>query len=55
MNDLLPGAYAFGITGRGPAGAKLPPGGYEVRLVAWPVLGGKPSRARVPFRIEGAS
>jgi hypothetical protein len=53
MRDLLPGAYAFGITGRGPAGGRLPRGGYEVRLVAWPVLGGRPSRKRVPFTIGG--
>ena len=54
LRDLLPGSYSFGITGRGPTGAKLGPGGYELRLVAWPVLEGAPSRARVPFTIEGA-
>jgi hypothetical protein len=52
QRDLLPGTYAFGITGRGPEGAKLPRGAYELRLVAWPVLGGKPSRTRVRFGIE---
>jgi subtilisin family serine protease len=52
LRDLLPGTYAFGITGRGPRGARLPPGGYEVRLLAWPVLTGEPTRRRVPFRIE---
>jgi hypothetical protein len=54
LRDLLPGSYAFGITGRGPTGTRLAPGGYEVRLVAWPVLTGEPSRRRVRFQIEGA-
>ena len=50
--DLLPGAYSFSLSGRGPTGDVLPPGSYEIRVTAWPELGGKPSRARVPFRIE---
>jgi hypothetical protein len=54
LRDLLPGSYSFGITGRGATSAPLVPGRYELRLAAWPVLphGAKPSRARVPFRIE---
>ena len=36
LRDLLPGSYSFGITGRGPTAAALPPGGYELRLAAWP-------------------
>ena len=52
LRDLLPGSYSFGITGRGPRGAKLAPGGYELRLVAWPALDGEPSRTRVRFGIE---
>jgi hypothetical protein len=50
--DLLPGTYSFGITGRGPGGGTLPPGGYELRLVAWSTLPGPPSRALVHFQIE---
>ena len=50
--DLLPGAYSFSLSGRGPTGDVLPPGSYEIRVTAWPELGGKPSRVRVPFRIE---
>ena len=43
LRDLLPGVYSFGITGRGPTGTKLAPGAYQLRLVAWPVDGGKPT------------
>jgi subtilisin family serine protease len=50
--DLLPGSYQFGITGRSPTGARLRPGRYELRLVAWPTTPGAPSRARVPFAIQ---
>jgi subtilisin family serine protease len=50
--DLLPGAYSFSLTGRGPTGQTLPPGSYEIRLNAWPALGKHVSRARVAFRIE---
>jgi hypothetical protein len=34
--ELLPGRYAFGLTGRGPRGERLPRGSYVVRLVARP-------------------
>jgi minor extracellular serine protease Vpr len=34
--ELLPGHYAFGLTGRGPRGERLPRGNYVVRLVARP-------------------
>jgi hypothetical protein len=54
LRDLLPGVYSFGITGRGPTGAKLAPGAYQLRLVAWPVDDGKPTRRRVSFRIGGS-
>ena len=50
--DLLPGTYSFGLTGRTPSGSPLTPGSYEIRIVAWPELGGKPTRARAAFRIE---
>jgi hypothetical protein len=54
LRNLLPGSYSFGITGRGPTSAVLPPGAYELRLAAWPTLplDSKPSRAQVSFRIE---
>lgn len=52
LRDLLPGTYSFGITGRGPGGAILAPGSYQLRLVAWPAGGKQASRARIPFRIE---
>jgi hypothetical protein len=54
LRDLLPGAYTFGITGRGPTSAQLAPGSYELRLAAWPTLpsNAKPARAQVSFRIQ---
>jgi len=54
LRNLLPGAYTFGITGRGPTSLVLPSGRYELRLAAWPTLPreAEPSRARVPFQIE---
>jgi Subtilase family len=54
LRNLLPGSYSFGITGRGPSSAPLPPGRYELRFVAWPTLpkSARPSRAQVSFRIE---
>ena len=54
LRDLLPGAYSFGITGRGPTSARLAPGAYELRLAAWPTLpkDAPPSRAQVSFKIE---
>ena len=54
LRDLLPGAYSFGITGRGPTSIVLAPGRYELRLAAWPTLplDVKPSRALVKFQIQ---
>jgi hypothetical protein len=54
LRNLLPGAYSFGITGRGPTTVRLPAGGYELRLAAWPTLAktAPPSRAQVKFTIE---
>jgi hypothetical protein len=54
LRDLLPGSYSFGITGRDATSVRLPPGSYQVRLVAWPTEDGvgAPSRARVAFRIQ---
>jgi hypothetical protein len=39
IRDVLPGRYAFGITGRGPRGVRLPKGPYSLRIVATPVEG----------------
>jgi hypothetical protein len=54
MHDLLPGRYAFGLTGRGPAGKPLAPGRYVVRLRAHPPAGDVGAVATVvdvPFRL----
>ena len=54
LRDLLPGRYAFGLTGRGPFGNTLRPGDYELRLTAEPVEGAEgtpPSTAKVTFTI----
>jgi hypothetical protein len=52
LRDLLPGRYAFGLTGRGPNGRVLRRGGYRLRVVAWPAGGGPAVRRSVRFRIE---
>jgi len=54
LRNLLPGSYSFGITGRGPTAARLPAGGYELRLAAWPTLPKEaaPNRAQVRFTIK---
>jgi subtilisin family serine protease len=51
MRDVLPGRYAFGLTGRGPRGKRLPRGAYEIRVTGTPVDGGPASESRVRFRI----
>ena len=54
LRDLLPGRYAFGLTGRGPDGKVLEPGTYVLRLRAQPVdaADGTPlSTADTVFRI----
>jgi len=54
LRDLLPGRYAFGLTGRGPDGKVLAPGTYILRLRAQPVDaadGTPPSTAETAFRI----
>jgi minor extracellular serine protease Vpr len=54
LRDLLPGQYAFGLTGRGPDGKLLVPGTYVLRLRAQPVDaadGTPPSTADTVFRI----
>ena len=39
LRHLLPGRYAFGVTGRGPRGNELAPGRYVLTLRAHPVVG----------------
>jgi subtilisin family serine protease len=52
LRNLLPGRYTFGLTGRGPAGRLLPPGDYQLRLVAYPPEDAPPSRQNVSFTIR---
>jgi subtilisin family serine protease len=54
LRNLLPGRYAFGLTGRDPQGRVLEPGVYVLRLRAQAVDGGDgapPSSAEAVFRI----
>ena len=39
LRDVLPGRYAFGITGRGPLGRGLARGSYRLRVLAVPLDG----------------
>jgi subtilisin family serine protease len=52
LRDLLPGRYAFGLTGRDAEGKTLEPGRYRVKLTAYPTGDGTPSRAAVAFAIR---
>ena len=53
LRDLLPGTYSFGDHGPRPdAATVLPPGGYEIRLVAWPDARRQAEQGAVAFRIE---
>jgi hypothetical protein len=52
LRDLLPGRYAFGVTGRGPRGARLPAGGYRLSVIGVPVGGGSPTVVMIPFRLR---
>ena len=51
LRDVLPGTYAFGITGRGPYGKRLPRGVYKLRVVATPEGGGIASTRELRFRL----
>jgi minor extracellular serine protease Vpr len=54
LRDVLPGRYAFGLTGRGPDGRALTAGTYVIRLRAHPVDGDdgtRPSTAEAVFTI----
>lgn len=52
IRDLLPGRYAFGITGRGPDGKTLKPGVYLLNVSAYPVGGGPPSTKQLRFSLR---
>jgi hypothetical protein len=55
QRNLLPGRYAFGLTGRGPDGRPLRPGRYVLRLAARPVDaedGEEAATVDVPFTVE---
>jgi subtilisin family serine protease len=51
LRDVLPGSYAFGITGRGPLGKELKPGPYRLRVLAVPPAGRHEARS-IDFRIR---
>lgn len=53
LRDLLPGRYAFGLTGRDPHGRVLPPGRYRLRLVAFPTIRATATRRTVDFTVVG--
>ncbi|GIU94652.1 MAG: hypothetical protein KatS3mg012_1109 [Gaiellaceae bacterium] len=50
--ELLPGRYAFGLTGRSPDGQRLPSGEYVVRVVARPGDGTRRQAVDVPYRVR---
>ncbi|MFN2468760.1 MAG: S8 family serine peptidase [Gaiellaceae bacterium] len=52
LRDLLPGRYAFGLTGRDPQGKVLPAGRYRLRLVAFPTVGPGATRRTLAFSIK---
>jgi hypothetical protein len=52
MRDLLPGRYAFGLTGRDPQGNKLPPGDYTLTLRAIPPDGSRATLRVLKFTIK---
>ena len=55
LRDVLPGRYAFGLTGRDPHGRVLPAGRYRVRLVAFPTIRGAATRRSLVFTVEKPS
>ena len=52
VRDVLPGTYAFGLTGRDPLGHVLAKGDYELRLAGVPSGIGAVSRRSVRFTIN---
>jgi len=51
LRDVLPGRYAFGLTGRGPRGGPLAKGLYRLRVLAVPPNGSAEAET-VSFRIR---
>jgi subtilisin family serine protease len=52
LRDVLPGRYSFGVTGRDPTGALLPPGPYQLRLIAYGTDTGPPTTRTIGITIE---
>ena len=52
LRNLLPGRYAFGITGRDPGGQQLKAGVYRLRLIAIPTGDGFATRRSLNFTIK---
>jgi hypothetical protein len=52
LRDLLPGHYAFGLTGRTSVGNTLAAGRYRIRVTAVPSLAGPASSSVVKFTIK---
>jgi hypothetical protein len=52
MRDLLPGRYAFGLTGRDPNGNRLPAADYTLTLAAVPPDGSRATYRTVKFTIK---
>jgi subtilisin family serine protease len=50
--ELLPGRYAFGLTGRGADGERLPAGSYVVRVVARPGDGARKQAESITYRVR---
>jgi hypothetical protein len=51
LRDVLPGRFAFGLTGRGPRGGVLAKGLYRLRIVAVPP-DGEPEAEVLDFRLR---
>jgi hypothetical protein len=51
LRDVLPGRFAFGLTGRGPRGGVLPKGVYRLRILAVPP-DGEPEAEVLDFRLR---
>jgi hypothetical protein len=52
MRDLLPGRYAFGLTGRDPNGNTLPDGDYTLALTAVPPDASRATLRTIKFTIK---
>lgn len=52
LRDVLPGRYAFAVTGRDPGGQALDAGIYRLRVSAFPSGGGAPTRRSLAFEIR---